>query len=130
MLKIKRVLIVEDSPNIVMLEKISLQASGYQVLVAVDGLEGLKMAAGEYPDLILLDLLLPKLNGYLFLKALHDNPALAYIPVLITSAKAQANDLARVKCFNIRGYLIKPFTAAEMLTKIAEIQDEEASHHE
>jgi two-component system alkaline phosphatase synthesis response regulator PhoP len=130
MVKMKRILIIEDSPNIVMVERLCLKANGYEVLTAVDGLQGLAMAISEHPDLILLDLLLPKLDGYLFLKALHENPAIAAIPVLVTSAKAQVDDLEQAHTYKISGYLVKPFTPTELLAKIAQIQNKEAKNYE
>ncbi|HBF37114.1 MAG TPA: response regulator [Firmicutes bacterium] len=116
-----RILLIEDNHNILLVEKICLEASGFEVLEAEDGIQGLEMAINNQPDLILLDILIPKMNGYLVLEALQNNNAASNIPVLVTSAKAQAGDLKQAFAFNIQGYLIKPFTSQELLSRIHEI---------
>lgn len=115
------VLIIEDNPNIAFTEQICLEAAGYQVVIAVDGRVGLKTAKQVQPDLILLDILIPKLNGYLVLETLQNDPELCKIPVLVTSAKAQTNDLQQALAYKIADYLVKPFLPGELLAKIAEI---------
>lgn len=98
----KRILIIEDNEHIILVEKICLEAKGYDVSVATDGIEGLESAIRDQPDLILLDILIPKMNGYLVLEALQNNPAIQGIPVIVTSAKAQVDDLKKAYQYNIR----------------------------
>ena len=116
-----RILLIEDNHNILLVEKICLETSGFEVLEAEDGIQGLEMAMNDQPDLILLDILIPKINGYLVLEALQNNNSTSNIPVLITSAKAQTQDLKQAFAHKIQGYLIKPFTSQELLSKINEI---------
>ena len=116
-----RILIVEDHKNIILLEKFCLETNGYHIIVAEDGLSGLELAIKEQPDLILLDLLIPKMDGYLVMKALRNNPTTNNIPILITSAKAQNEDLKQASHYNIQGYLVKPFTTKDLLAKVSEI---------
>lgn len=113
-----KVLIIEDNPNIALTEQICLEAAGYEVQIASDGRTGLGKALEIQPDLILLDILIPKMNGYLVLEALQNNPVLHDIPVLVTSAKAQTDDLKQAFTFQIADYLVKPFLPEELLTKI------------
>ena len=116
-----RILIIEDNQNIVFVEKLCLEANGYTVNVAADGISGLDKALAEHPDLIILDLILPKLNGYLVLEAMQNNPLTKNIPVLVTSARAQAADVKQAYSYQIAGYLIKPFTHLELLDKVNQI---------
>jgi DNA-binding response OmpR family regulator len=113
-----KILIIEDNQNIVFTEKICLESASYQVFVADDGISGLEKALVVQPDLILLDLLLPKMNGYLVLEALQNQPLLAKIPVLVTSAKAQTEEMKQAFAYHIAGYLVKPFLPEELLAKI------------
>ncbi len=116
-----KILLIEDDPNILLVEKICLEAKGFEVLEAGDGIGGLEMAISHQPALILLDILIPKLNGYMVLEALQNNSGTENIPVLVTSAKAQTQDLQAAFAYKIQGYLIKPFTSQELVNKICEI---------
>ncbi|TCL71559.1 response regulator receiver domain-containing protein [Hydrogenispora ethanolica] len=119
-----KVLIMEDNENIALVERICLEAAGYEVLVAADGIQGLETALHDLPQLILADILLPKMNGYLVLEALQNNPATRDIPVIVTSAKAQVDDLKKAHQYPIRQYLIKPFAPEELLAGVAEVLKE------
>jgi DNA-binding response OmpR family regulator len=117
----KKILLIEDNKNIILVEKMCLEANGFEVILAEDGIQGLEMAINCQPDLILLDILIPKMNGYLVLEALQNSVIVSNIPVLVTSAKAQVDDLKQAFTYNIQGYLVKPFTSKELLAKITEI---------
>lgn len=117
-----KILLIEDNKNIILVEKMCLEANGYEVLLAEDGIQGLEMVINGKPDLILLDILIPKMNGYLVLEALQNNPVTSDIPVLVTSAKAQVDDLKQAFAYKIQGYLVKPFTSQELLAKIKEVK--------
>jgi Response regulators consisting of a CheY-like receiver domain and a winged-helix DNA-binding domain len=116
-----RILLIEDNKNIILVEKMCLETNGYRVFVAKDGISGLEMAISDKPDLILLDIIIPKMNGYLVLEALHNNESTNQIPVVVTSAKAQVDDLKQAFAYKIHGYLVKPFTSQELLMKIKEV---------
>ena len=113
-----KILVIEDNKNILLVEKMCLEVNEFQVILAEDGIQGLEMAIHDQPDLILLDILIPKMNGYSVLEALQNNTVTHNIPVLVTSAKAQADDLKQAFNYRIQGYLVKPFTGKELLTKI------------
>ena len=82
----KRILIVEDEPALAKLTSFRLKSAGYEVIIAVDGRQGLKMAGKERPDLIVLDLELPVMDGYEVCRRLKDNESLKDIPVVILTA--------------------------------------------
>jgi CheY-like chemotaxis protein len=90
-MRMKRVLVVEDSKFLRVERTHTLKKAGYEVLLAVDGLEALQMARDGKPDLILLDMMLPKLDGPAVLKALKADPATAQIPVIVVSGLSQKN---------------------------------------
>jgi twitching motility two-component system response regulator PilH len=120
---IQTILVVEPSP----IERAQLSgvlsAAGYQVLVAGDGEEGLAVARRETPDLILMEVVMPGLNGYQATRALtrSDDDRIARIPVILISNKGQDTD----KVWGLRqgaiDYLVKPVTDNELLTRIADI---------
>ncbi|HBE79536.1 MAG TPA: response regulator [Firmicutes bacterium] len=116
-----KILLIEDNKNISLVEKICLEANEFEVVLAEDGIRGLEMAINERPDLILLDIIIPKMNGYLVLEALQNHNAGYNIPVLVTSAKAQVDDLKHALDYKIQGYLVKPFTSQQLLAKIHDI---------
>ena len=120
---VKRILVVDDSPTErhVLLEL--LTRNGYQVSTAESGEEGIEKARAELPDLILMDVVMPGLNGYQATRALtrSDDEAIARIPVILISNKGQDTD----KVWGLRqgaiDYLVKPVTDNELLMRIADI---------
>lgn len=87
-----KILIVDDSPFFRRANASALTQAGYEVISATDGEEGLRLAREHKPDLVILDLMLPKLPGHLVLRALRGQPETASIPVMILSSLCQAND--------------------------------------
>lgn len=113
----KRILIIDDEPHIVKTIKDRLEFAGYTVITAYDGEEGLKKVNEEKPDLILLDILMPKMDGYNFLRALKLDENIKDIPVIILTAKAQMKELFVPE--GILNYITKPFDQKELLEKIS-----------
>ena len=117
----KRILIVEDERQMVEMMKMRLEANDYEVLAAYDGQEGLDMAKKEKPDLIILDLMLPKMNGYKVCGLLKKDARYAKIPIMIFTAKAQEEDKKLGEEVGADGYLTKPFEPETLLNKIKEL---------
>ena len=117
----KRILIVEDERQMVEMMKMRLEANDYEVLAAYDGQEGLDMAKKEKPDLIILDLMLPKMNGYKVCGLLKKDARYAKIPIMIFTAKAQEEDKKLGEEIGADGYLTKPFEPETLLGKIKEL---------
>jgi len=105
----KRVLLVDDEPNIQTIVSARLVAMGFEVLIAKDGQEGLDLARKESPDVILLDLMLPKLDGYKVCRMLKFDKAYEHIPVIIFSAKGSDADKKLAEQAGADEYLVKPF---------------------
>ncbi len=122
-----RILIVDDEPELVELVQMRLEAHGYEVLTASDGSEGLARARAAKPDLLVLDLMLPKLNGYEVCTMLKHDTRYRAIPIVIFTAKAQATDEQAARDCGADAYLRKPFRPEEMLATIQTLLA--AAHH-
>lgn len=117
----KRILLIEDEKDLVMAVKFRLEVLGYEVSVALDGEDGLEKAKKEKPDLILLDLMLPKMNGLKICSFLKSDPEYKKIPIIIFTARAQESDKeAGMQC-GADAYITKPFEAGELIGKIKEL---------
>jgi two-component system, OmpR family, alkaline phosphatase synthesis response regulator PhoP len=114
----KNVLIVDDEPHIVNLIKLSLNKDQYDVTGAYSGREALLHIDKNIPDLVVLDLMMPGVNGYELCKALRENPKTRKIPVLILSAKSQMNDKLHAIDVGADDYMTKPFDPMELVKRI------------
>lgn len=119
--KISRVLLIEDDPDMIEAMRIRLEANNYAVVVARDGLEGLDKARTEKPDLIILDIMLPKMDGFKVCRMLKFDEKFKNIIIIILSAKVQKSDIERGKEVGADAYITKPFKAEELLAKIKEL---------
>ena len=115
------VLVVDDDPVIQKLLRVNFEMEGYTVLIAGDGVEGLHRARSEHPDIVVLDVMMPKLSGLDVARALKSDPATASIPVLLLSAKAQEGDLRAGDQSGADGYLTKPFDPLHLLQRVDEL---------
>ena len=111
----KRILIVDDEPHIVKMLQARLEFQGYGVLVATDGQDGLDKVRSEKPDLIILDISLPKLNGYEVCQALRADEKHKDIPVVMLTASRQALDIMQGMKGGADAYITKPFNSEALL---------------
>jgi DNA-binding response OmpR family regulator len=118
-----RILLVDDEKDMVEVINLRLEANGYQVMVATDGQEGLTMAREKRPDLIILDIMLPKMDGFTVCRMLKYDEKFQDIPIIMLSAKIQAADLERGEEMGADAYITKPFKADELLAKMKELLD-------
>ena len=112
----QKILIVEDEKNMVAGLKFNLEARDYEVIDAYDGETGLKKALGEKPDLVLLDIMLPRLNGYEVCKKLKK--AMPELPVIMLTAKSQEAEIVTGLELGADDYITKPFSVLELLARI------------
>ena len=110
-----RVLVVDDEPDLVRVLEFGLKASGYAVEVASDGQEGLKKAREIKPDVILLDLMLPKLDGYKVCRLLKFDDRFKHIPIIILSARTQEGDQTLALEMGANRFVTKPYDFSEIL---------------
>jgi len=105
-----RILLIEDDPDIQRMVQLSLKfQGGHEVSVASGVQEGIEKAEREKPDLILLDVMMPEMDGYETCRRLKANPATASIPVVFLSARAQQSEIEKGRSLGAIGYLVKPF---------------------
>jgi two-component system, cell cycle response regulator DivK len=116
----KRILVVEDTEDNRRILRDLLLASGYELLEAADGAAGIAMAASERPDLILMDIQLPVLDGYEATRRIKADPALASIPIIAVTSYALAGDEAKTRAAGCDGYIAKPFSPRQLLAKVRE----------
>lgn len=110
----KRILVVDDDKHVPRLSKAALEREGYEVLVASDGIEALTIIERDRPNLILLDIAMPNMDGFETLRRLKSTPATVAIRIVIVTARDADEDIARAWQAGADGYLIKPFAPSEM----------------
>jgi two-component system phosphate regulon response regulator PhoB len=112
------ILLIEDEEDVSDLIRYHLKKSKYRVLSAADGLEGLRLASEERPDAVILDVMLPRLNGFEVAKRMKGDPSTASIPLLILSAKGESEHRIKGLELGADDYLAKPFSPKELLLRI------------
>ena len=112
----KKILVVDDEQQLALAVKIRLQSKGYQVSTASDGRQALELAAQDKPDLILLDVLMPVMDGYSCLRELNVRFGRGKIPIIILTARERKKDLFELE--GIEDYVIKPFDHEDLLIRI------------
>ena len=117
----KKILVVDDEKHIVRLVQVNLERNGYRVVTAYDGREALKKIEEEKPDLVVLDVIMPQMDGFEVLKELRTKEETRDLPVIMLTAKAQDNDVFRGWRAGVDCYLTKPFVPQELLIFIKRI---------
>lgn len=114
----KRVLYIEDNEQNMYLVTFLLEKHGYTVLPAIDGQEGIEKAAAEKPDLILLDIQLPRMDGHTVARILRRNPDLAAIPIVAVTSYAMAGDREKALASGCNGYIEKPINPDTFIRQV------------
>jgi two-component system KDP operon response regulator KdpE len=114
-MSIAKILVVDDEPHVVRLAEANLRAAGYEVVSAADGRTALAMAERELPDLIILDIMLPSLDGYEVCRRIREYSA---VPILMLTARSSEIDLVRGFDVGADDYLVKPFSVNELLVRV------------
>ncbi len=121
----KKILAVDDDPHILILVKTRLQANGYEVVTAVDGEECIQKLLSEKPDLLILDVMLPKMDGYNVLITLKEMRMLGKnipkVPVIMLTARGEPRIRELIEKEDIKAYILKPFYSKELLETIKKI---------
>lgn len=113
-----RILIAEDEANIFQLVEFRLQRLGHEVLWAQDGEQALTLAVEHTPDLIMLDVMMPVLDGFQVLKRLKANPETKGMPVIMLTARGQESDIVSGIENGASGYVVKPFSFPELIARV------------
>jgi len=114
----KKVLIADDEQNIVISLDFLLRREGFDVLVAADGEEALAKARSERPDLVLLDVMMPKMNGFDVCQALRADPEFASMRVLMLTAKGRDTEVTKGLGLGADAYMTKPFSTKELVAQV------------
>lgn len=110
-----RAVVVDDSAVIRELIAVNLELEGFDVMTAGDGETALELVERFAPDVVTLDVVMPRMNGFDTIIRLRQNPATAHIPIVVVTGRAQASDIARGEELGIEAYLTKPFEPAELV---------------
>lgn len=114
----KRILVIDDLPENVFLLQDRLETEGFEILTAYDGKSGINKAISELPDLILLDVMMPEMNGIEVCKTLVSNPSTVNIPIILVTAKSGAEDTKEGLEAGAFDYIKKPFNKVELLARV------------
>lgn len=114
----RRVLIIEDEPHIVLSLEFLLQREGYETAAATDADEGLALVRRLHPDVVLLDIMMPKRNGYEICQTIKADPELRGIPIIMVSARGQEVEVLKGLELGASAYVTKPFGNAEILEAV------------
>ena len=114
----KTILIADDEPNIVISLEYLLQRAGHEVLVARDGQEALDTFARRVPDLVLLDVMLPRLNGFHVCQKIRENPAWGHVRIVMLTAKGREVEISKGMALGADAYITKPFSTQDLLEQV------------
>lgn len=117
----KKVLIVDDEPNIVISLEFLVKKEGFTVAVAADGEEALAKVAEFSPDLILLDVMMPKKSGFEVCEALRADPARSGLKIIMLTAKGRDTEMAKGLALGADAYMTKPFSTKDLIARIREV---------
>jgi phosphoribosyl 1,2-cyclic phosphodiesterase len=123
----KKVLVVDDDPSILTISSNRLKAESVEVLTAANGADGLQIARENRPDVVVLDLMMPKMHGYTLIQEIRNDPTLSHVKILVTSAKTYSADVERTRRLGADRYLSKPFDLQEFWITISELLAEKWS---
>jgi CheY-like chemotaxis protein len=119
-----RVLVVEDDDVIRQLITVNLELEGFEVVAAVDGQDALDKVEDANPDVVTLDVMMPRLDGWATAERLRENPATAKLKIVLLSARAQEADLQRGERIGVDAYLTKPFDPDELIEVVRRLGGE------
>jgi two-component system, OmpR family, response regulator VicR len=123
--KLKRILCIEDEPEMIDLIRLILGRRGYEVIGAAGGLAGLKAAREQLPDLILLDLMMPDMDGWEVYQKIRGDDSTRNIPVIVVTAKAQSIDkVLGLHIAKVDDYIAKPFSPQDLLNSVEKVLSE------
>lgn len=116
-----KILVVDDEPNILLSLEFLMKHAGFQVRTASDGDAALAAVATEAPDLVLLDVMMPRRDGYEVCQAIRQNPALAHVKIIMLTAKGRDVEREKGLALGADDYIIKPFATQELVNKVKEL---------
>ena len=120
----RKILLVDDSETVLQMEQMILAKSSYELILARDGEEGVAKALTTQPDLILMDVVMPKMNGFEAMKQLRENAQTRSVPIVMVTSKAEAESMEAGYQNGCSDYIIKPIDQLELMTKVKNLLGE------
>ena len=120
----RKILLVDDSETVLQMEQMILAKSSYELILARDGEEGVAKALTTQPDLILMDVVMPKMNGFEAVKQLRENAQTRSVPIVMVTSKAEAESMETGYQTGCSDYIIKPIDQLELVTKVKNLLGE------
>lgn len=117
----KRILMIEDTEDNRQIMRDLFATTDYELIEAVDGAQGVATALAEKPDLILMDIQLPVIDGYEATRRIKSDPALAHVPIIAVTSYALSGDEAKARAAGCDAYIAKPFSPRQLLAKVREL---------
>ena len=117
----KKILIVDDEPNIVMTLEYTFKKSNYEVFIARDGQEALDILKSNFPDVIILDIMMPMVDGFATLEQIRKDDNLQHTKVMFLSAKNKESDIEKGLALGADAYMTKPFSIKKVVEKVEEL---------
>jgi two-component system alkaline phosphatase synthesis response regulator PhoP len=117
----KTVLVVDDQPHIVRLIQVNLEKEGFRVVSAADGIDGMEKIVSENPDLMILDVIMPRKDGFEVLREVKENPQTSHIPVIMLTVKTHNSDIVEGLRQGAELYLPKPFHPKELVSLVKRV---------
>ena len=117
----KKVLIVDDEPNIVLSVEFLMKREGYEVLTAADGQQALDMLEDVRPDLMILDVMMPRKNGFEVCEAVRSHPQFGSLPILMLTAKGREAEMKKGLSLGADAYVTKPFSTHDLIDRVGEL---------
>jgi len=126
-MKKKKILLVDDSNTILMMEKFILRNQAYEIIVASDGEEGVRKAEEHLPDLILLDVIMPKMGGFEACRRIRANDTTSATPIIMVTTRGEASNVETGWTAGCSDYITKPINSIELLAKVRNFLGEEVA---
>lgn len=126
----QKILVVDDEPDVLLLCRVNLEFEGYDVVEAHDGEQAMQRVRAERPDAVLLDVMMPKMDGWQVLAAIKDDPELAHIPVVMLTAKVQDQDQIRGWSSGAAEYITKPFSPLALSQVVEDVLSNDPEEEE
>lgn len=117
----KKILLVDDEAHILNILKFNLMKKGYEIVTAVDGEKALQVLSSTVPDLLIIDVMMPKMTGYDVCNELKKDDRFKGMPIVMLSAKSQAEDLKKAEELGVVCYMTKPFSPIALVNKVQEL---------
>jgi DNA-binding response OmpR family regulator len=129
-MKGKKILVVDDEADVLLLCRVNLEFEGYEVIEATDGVSAMDKVQREKPDLVLLDVMMPRMDGWQVLAALKADPATKDIPVVMLTAKVQDKDQIRGWSGGVADYITKPFSPLSLSQVLENVLNSDAGEEQ